>query len=62
MSQLKNYFGMSGNELFTAEHLRYARKHYIPDTGVDNNMRQFFQAITPEAEGEFLKVINSCGM
>ena len=62
MSQLKNYFGMKGAERFTTEHLSYAREHYITDTGMDNRMRHFFQAITPETEGAFLELINSSGI
>jgi hypothetical protein len=62
MSQLKNYFGMKGNEIFTANHLKYAREHYSQDTGIDNSMTQFFQAITPETEKEFLRLINSSGI
>ena len=62
MSQLKNYYGMRTDEVFTKEHLDHARAHYIPDTGMDNGMTQFFQAITPETEGEFLRLINSVGV
>jgi len=62
MSQLKNYFGMKGSESFTKEHLAYAMKHYIEDTGMDNNMTQFFQAITPEKEDAFIGLINSAGI
>lgn len=62
MSQLKNYYGMSGNEVFTKEHLDYARAHYISDTDMDNGMTRFFQAITPHTEGNFLKLINSVGV
>jgi hypothetical protein len=62
MSQLKNYFGMRGSESFTKEHLAHARKHYIEDTGMDNNMAQFFQAITPEKEDAFIELINSAGI
>lgn len=47
MSQLKNYFGMEGNEQFTKEHLAFAKKYYVEDVGTDNHMTQFFQAITP---------------
>lgn len=61
MAQLKNYFGMRGNEKFTATHLAYAREHYVRDVGFDNHMTQFFQAITPETEKEFLRLINSSG-
>jgi hypothetical protein len=61
MAQLKNYFGMRGNEKFTATHLAYAREHYVQDVGFDNHMTQFFQAITPQTEKEFLRLINSSG-
>lgn len=62
MSQLKNYFGMKADDVFTKAHLDYARVHYIQDTDMDNGMRQFFQAITPEKEERFLDVINSAGI
>ncbi len=58
MSQLKNYFGLGPTEKFTAEHLRYAREHYIEDTGLDNQMSQFFTGVTPEREEQFLRLIN----
>lgn len=62
MAQLKNYFGMSGDEAFTKAHLDYARLHYIEDTNMDNFMKQFFQAITPETESNFLRLINTSGI
>lgn len=62
MSQLKNYFGFKDNERFTKAHLDYARKHYIADTGVDNNMRAFLRSITPKTEREFLNIMNSFGV
>jgi hypothetical protein len=62
MSQLKNYFGLKGHELFTKEHLDYARNHYLKDGMLDNNMQTFFDAITPETEEAFLKLINSSGI
>ena len=62
MSQLKNYFSMKGGEEFTKEHLVYAQEHYIEDTGMDNRMKFFFQAITPETEDMFIETINSAGI
>lgn len=62
MSQLKNYFGFRGAEQFTSEHLRYAKEHYIEDTNMDNSMRLFFEAITPETEERFLGIINNYGI
>jgi hypothetical protein len=62
MSQLKNYYGMFGDEVFTRQHLKYARAHYIEDTKIDNYMTEFFHAITPETEDRFLELINSCGV
>jgi hypothetical protein len=58
MAQLKNYYGMKGNEQFTERHLAHARDHYVEDTGLDNGMSIFFGAITPENESKFINVIN----
>lgn len=58
MAQIKNYFGMKGDETFTKEHLAYARLHYIADTGLDNRMSEFFACITPATESTFLEVMN----
>jgi hypothetical protein len=62
MAQLKDYFGMKGDEKFTPQHLEYVREHYIEDTKLDNNMKEFFDAITPQKEFTFLKLINSIGV
>lgn len=46
-TQLKNYFGLTDDsQEFTEDMLRYAAQHYIEDTGVDNNMSEFFASIT----------------
>jgi hypothetical protein len=42
--------------------LRYAKEHYITDTGFDNKMTPFLKAITPETENEFIRLINSSGI
>jgi hypothetical protein len=44
-TQLKNYFGLKGGEPITEDMLKYAAKHYVKDTGLDNNMTQFFSGI-----------------
>ncbi|MEN9881232.1 MAG: hypothetical protein RLZZ308_415 [Candidatus Parcubacteria bacterium] len=62
MSQLKGYFGMSGDEKFTSKHLEYARKNYLKDGMIDNNMHTFFDSITEKTEFYFLKLINSVGV
>ncbi|MFA6554457.1 MAG: hypothetical protein WCS89_03030 [Candidatus Paceibacterota bacterium] len=62
MSQLKNYYGMKGEAIFTKGHLEYARNHYVSDTDMDNGMTQFFKAITPEREDAFIELINSSGI
>ncbi len=59
MTQIKNYFGMVGNDTFTKAHLDYAREHYLKDVVFDNNMTEFFNSITPEKEKKFLEIINS---
>lgn len=62
MAQLKNYFGMSGSELFTIEHLNYARKHYVEDTNCDNLMSVFFNLIPNHKEESFIGLMNSLGI
>jgi hypothetical protein len=62
MAQLKNYFGMRGHEEFTKAHLDYAREHYVEDTGMNNNMAEFFHIIHPETEAKFLELINTTGI
>lgn len=62
MSQLKNYFGMRGDEKFTIQHLMYAKEHYRKDVNFDNHMQAFFDAITEETEFAFLRLINSVGV
>lgn len=41
-TQLKNYFD---TDVLTPDMLKYASQHYVPDTGFDNNMYQFFSGI-----------------
>ncbi len=48
MAQVKNYYGMRSDEVFTHAHLDYARKHYVEDTGLDNSMTIFFKMINDE--------------
>jgi hypothetical protein len=62
MSQLKNYYGFAHDEVFTKEHLEYARSHYVQDLGIDNHMTLFFKAITPKTEDRFLEIINTSGI
>lgn len=45
-SQIKDYFGLTNdNQKVTPEMLEYAKRHYIEDYGVDNNMKEFFESI-----------------
>jgi hypothetical protein len=62
MSQLKNYYGMEDDSAFTSAHLEYAREHFISDTEVDNHMSEFFKAITPKRQSEFLRIMNTYGV
>ncbi len=62
MAQLKNYFGMKGDERFTKRHLDYAKQHYLEDTGMGIQMAPFLEAITPETQDNFLLLINSLGI
>lgn len=62
MSQLKNYFGMKGDEVFTKEHLGYVRKHYADDYQFPPQIEIFLRAITPETEDAFIKLMNTLGV
>lgn len=45
-AQIKNYFGLIGDQKLTPEMLRYAKRFYVKDTGMNNNMQDFFDGIT----------------
>ena len=45
-TQIKDYYGLSSpDQKITEDMLRYAAKNYIKDTGMDNNMTEFFKSI-----------------
>lgn len=44
-SQLHDYFGHTGKEPITEEMLKYARDHYVKDTGVDNDMSALLHGV-----------------
>ncbi len=58
MAQFKNYFGMSADEPFTAQHLDYVRQHYVEDTGLDNGVSTMLCIVTPETEVKFIELMN----
>lgn len=61
MSQVKNYFGMSGGEKFTQEHLDYVRENYIKDTGhYAPQIQPFFDSIVDDEK--FVEKMNSLGI
>lgn len=61
MSQIKNYFGMSGTEEFTQEHLDYVRENYIKDTGMLHfQIKPFFDSIIDDEK--FIKFMNTLGI
>lgn len=45
-AQLKNYFGLSGDQKITPKMLRYARRFYLADGRMNNHMDVFFDGIT----------------
>ncbi len=54
-TQLKNYFGITDDTPITGDMLKYAAKNYVKDTGLDNNMTQFFSGIKDwDAAAEWL--------
>lgn len=58
LTQIKNYFGFKGDEKMTLSRLRYAKNHYVENTRLDNNMTEFFAAITPENEQKVVDLMN----
>ena len=61
MSQVKNYFGMSGTEKFTQEHLDHARERYIQDThSYGLQIQTFFDAI--DNDEKFIHLMNTLGI
>ncbi len=62
MGQLKNYFGMNADQVFTKDHLEYIRKHYIQYIGFKLQILPFLEAITNEKEDLFIELMNSLGV
>ncbi len=62
MSQLKNWLGFTGADIFTKQHLQIARERYILETDLDNYMEVFLTAITPETEDSFITLMNQAGI
>ncbi len=62
MSQIRDYFGLSASDMFTSEHLAYARTHYCADTGLDNHMRMFFDCVTQKTQDTFIACMNTYPM
>lgn len=45
-TQIKDYYGLSSpDQEITEDMLRYAAKNYVKDTGMNNNMTEFFKSI-----------------
>lgn len=63
-SQVKDYFGMTNDvQQITPEMLEYAKRHYIEDYGIDNNMSDFFNSITDfEKAAKWLSANASAGL
>lgn len=57
LAQIKNYFGITDpNAPVTEDMWNYARRHYVKDTGMDNNMQQFFRAVKDPKT--YLRIMN----
>jgi hypothetical protein len=61
MSQIKNYFGFSGDEKFTQEHLYYVRDNYVQDTGIyAAQIQPFLDSISDDRK--FIEKMNILGI
>ncbi len=58
ISQIKNYFGMVGDEIITEMHIDYAAQHYINDTNLNNSIGAFLKSIKPERKGDMIRFMN----
>lgn len=56
MGQIKDYFGLKATDKLTINDLIHAKYNYVKDVGLDNNMTEFFNAITDNEE--FVKLFN----
>lgn len=57
LAQLKNWYGITDpNKPITPKMWNYARRHYVPSMGLDNNMQQMFRFVTDPKK--FLDWIN----
>lgn len=57
-TQLKNYFGLREGQNITPEMWEYAKQNYIKDTGLDNDMKTFFEAVDESKLPQFLSWLN----
>lgn len=59
-TQLKNYFGFkNGSDDITREMWEHAKKNYVKDTGMDNDMTEWFNSVKEEDLPYFLKWLNN---
>ena len=57
IGQIKNYFGITDPHAPVTEDMwNYARRHYVKDTGMDNQMQEFFRIVKDPKT--FLSIIN----
>lgn len=57
LAQIKNWYGITDpHQPITPEMWNYARRHYVPSMGFDNNMQQMFRFVTDPKK--FLDWIN----
>ena len=45
MGQIFNWYGLRKGDKITGDMIEYAKQNYIPSTGFDNNMTEFFERI-----------------
>ncbi len=57
-TQLKNYFRLREGQSITPEMWEYAKKNYVKDTGLDNDMTEFFNSVDSNRLQEFLNWLN----
>lgn len=61
-AQLKDFFGIVDDSPITKDHWLYAKKFYIKEAKINNNMDEFFAQVPDKNLDNFLKIMNSQGI
>lgn len=59
-TQIKNYYGLNeGNQDITPAMWEYARRNYVKDTGINNNMTEWLNSVDERDISAFVKWLSN---